>query len=160
MAKKNEEQPPNYQSPQSKSDIITDAPQPQEVITDDINTTEYDATCNSDGPTLTRLTAVKPDNYYYVSPVHSNESDIDDSEADQNFKGFSSNTSCSSSSDSESANENDVVIETRPTVSSVVIDTETKKGKKTRKLEKQTHGVFEEFRKSLSVYVQITKIYL
>lgn len=32
-----------------------------------------------------RLTKIKPNNFNYVSPVHSNESDIDDSDADKNF---------------------------------------------------------------------------
>lgn len=117
MAKKNEEHLPTNQSPQPK-EVISDPQKVGEVITDNSNNniTEYAATLNSDCPTLMRLTAVKPDNYYYVSPIHSNESDIDDSDADRNFTNSSSD-----SSSSESANGHDVAIEA---------EVEEKKGRK------------------------------
>ncbi|XP_074040410.1 uncharacterized protein [Leptinotarsa decemlineata] len=61
--------------------------------------TNYDRDC----PTVMRLTKIKPNRFYYVSPVHSNESDVDDSDVDKNF------THSSTDSLSESSNEHDVV---------------------------------------------------
>lgn len=60
----------------------------------------YKAFCNSDRPTVLRLTKVKPSSFYTISPIHSEESDVDDSDADPDF------TRSSSSSEQECDKEN------------------------------------------------------
>lgn len=88
----------------------------------------YTVACSSERPTLLHLMQKKTTNYY-VSPMHSNESDVDDSDADPDF--LSGNESSQSSSSSIESHQE--VESENQTVNQEVVnenETEVKKGKK------------------------------
>ncbi|GLV43795.1 hypothetical protein CBL_11625 [Carabus blaptoides fortunei] len=64
----------------------------------------YTVSSNAECPTKLRLTKLNEKNYC-VSPIHSNESDVDDSDADPNFNSSCDSSSSSVSSISDSAKE-------------------------------------------------------
>lgn len=81
-------------------------------------------------PNIVDLTRIRTENYY-VSPVHSNESDVDDSDADPNFV-ESSYSETSSSSTAE--NQEEVQNEKANEIENLEEKKKGKKDGKTRKL--------------------------
>lgn len=157
-------------------------PTPLETLEDDLNVSSSDEVS---GATHTALTVVdesmpstsqewKPT--YYISPIRSDESDIDDSDADPNFQlvtqkknlskfprtkpsSSSSNTSSSSSS-SSSSSDNEPVDHVNTTVAEINPQetvTEKKSKKRVRKPEKWKSKVAKVLRNSGKAYLSMAK---